>query len=142
MSHSASSLDAPTLIDSSVWIEALRPTGDPAVRGDLDVLLATGMALTCDVVIAEILTGARSSHEFEDLRADFITLPCLQMNRGIGLRMGEWGHKLRRSGLNVPSGDLTIATVALENGVALLHRDKHFEAMAEVMGLACRAAGR
>ena len=37
------------------------------------------------------------------------------------------GFSLRRKGLTIPTVDLIIAALALENRTFLLHRDEHFE---------------
>jgi predicted nucleic acid-binding protein len=39
----------------------------------------------------------------------------------------ELGFSLRRQGLTIPTVDLIIAALALENRTFLLHHDEHFE---------------
>jgi predicted nucleic acid-binding protein len=131
----------PVLVDSSVWVEAFRTGGDPEVGDEYRRVMLADRGVTCDIIVAEVLQGARFPAEFERLRRDLLVIPCLAMTASIGLRMGEWGYKLASKGITVASADLIIATLAVENDALLLHRDKHFEAMAEVMGLACRTAG-
>ncbi len=45
------------------------------------------------------------------------------------------GFQLRRRGVSVPFTDLLIGAVAKHEGVTLLHRDRHFDLMAEHVGL-------
>ena len=49
-------------------------------------------------------------------------------------RYADIHQALRRRGTPIPTNDLWIAAIALENGLALFTRDTHF---AEVPGLAC-----
>jgi predicted nucleic acid-binding protein len=46
------------LIDTSVWIEAFAPGGEPSGREAVHDLVSSGRAATCEVVIAEVLRGA------------------------------------------------------------------------------------
>ena len=122
------------LIDTSVWIEALRPGGDAICRRLVGELVASGQAATCEVVIAELLRGARSDEEAEEWDDALRGIQVLDME-GVGDTAGRIGRAMRAQGKTPPLGDLLITAVALHHGVALLHRDRHIAEMAEAMGM-------
>jgi len=124
------------LIDSSAWIEALRPEGQRAYREMIDELLAEDVAATCQVVIAEVLQGARSPKELAALGEELRALRCLSME-GVGERAGEIAFRLRKQGQRIPTTDLLIAATAAVHETALLHRDEHLDVAAEIAGLHC-----
>lgn len=45
------------------------------------------------------------------------------------------GYLLRKKGVNVPSADVLIASVAMHHRLTLLHADAHFTAIAKHTGL-------
>lgn len=121
------------LVDSSAWIEFLRSTGS-AVHIRLRGMLAAGVELcTTEVVLMEILAGARCDREREELRrllygrCTFLSLQApADYERAADLyqrcrRGGETARKLT---------DCLIAVVAIRNEAQVLHRDGDFEVIA------------
>ncbi|MGW8256707.1 MAG: hypothetical protein ACWGMZ_04400, partial [Thermoguttaceae bacterium] len=53
----------PTLIDTSVWIEALRRNGAAAARSAVHGLVEPGLALINPVIHTELLVGTGTSGE-------------------------------------------------------------------------------
>lgn len=79
------------LIDSSAWVAALRVHGNQAMKLIVKDLVAADIASTCPVVIAELLQGARSADEYEELREAFDafhSLPVLETDWYGAARMG------------------------------------------------------
>jgi len=122
------------LIDSSAWIEALRPDGDVRYREMVDRLLSENVAATCEIVIAEVLQGARDEREKRELAEDLSALHRLDMN-GVGERAGEIALKLRKQGQRIPTTDLVIAATAAVHEAAILHRDGHLVLAAQASGI-------
>jgi predicted nucleic acid-binding protein len=118
-------------IDTSVWILALRAGGPVAVRQEVEQLLATGRVATTPIVILELLTGARSSREFRELKEDLEALKQLELSPSVWERAYKLGYDLRRAGLTIPTVDIMIAALALEYDCLLLHADRHFEQIAK-----------
>lgn len=115
-----------TLIDTSAWIEFLRPGGDMAVKSRVkDHVLDGRAAFTCPVMF-ELVLGARPS-EKKDLRM------ALDLAERIVVTAEHWDHAaglasaLRGKGLNFPALDLVIASVAFTESLELLTCDGHFE---------------
>lgn len=119
------------LIDTSVWISALRVGGPLVVRQEVEQLLATGRAVTTPIVILELLSGTRSRREFQELQEDLEALPQLELTLQVWERAYRLGYALRRAGLTLPTVDVLIAALALEHGCLLLHADRHFEQIAQ-----------
>jgi len=113
------------LIDTSAWIEFLRPGGDSEVKSLVkDHLLDGHAAFTCPVMF-ELVLGARPG-EMQDLRT------ALELAERIIVTPAHWDHaaalaaELRGKGLNFPALDLVIASVAFSEGRKLLTTDGHF----------------
>jgi predicted nucleic acid-binding protein len=49
------------LIDSSVWIEFLRPKGSPKIKAKVRDILQMEEAACCGIVMVEILRGLRTN---------------------------------------------------------------------------------
>jgi len=55
------------LVDTSVWIHALRPSGSAAVRERLRPLILNGEVAVTEWILLELMTGLRSSEKKESL---------------------------------------------------------------------------
>ena len=123
------------LADSSIIIEAVRPSGRAsAVKRVGDLATAERLAIW-DLVMGEVLIGARTEREFlsiHDLLLGFESLPAPP---DVWQRAARLGFDLRRKGMTVPLIDLSVAVVAMEHEVTLVHMDKHFELIAQVCDL-------
>ena len=122
------------LIDSSAWIEAIRAKGDPAYVAQVEHLLTSQQAATCEVVVTEVLQGATSPVELAALAEDLRGLVPLSM-QGAGEEAGRLSWTLRKRGISVHTTDLLIAATAYLHGAALLHRDRHLAEAAEALSL-------
>lgn len=121
------------LIDTSAWIEALRPEGDEAVLQKVRDLLEDGAAVFCDLVLLELWNGARGSRERQylgELERELQTLPTTDE---VWERSRDLARRCRRKGLTVPATDLLIAACAHHHSAFLLHRDDHFDRIREAM---------
>ena len=119
------------LPDSSAWIEFLRRTGSD-VNNRLREALADERLATTDVVLMEILAGARDDRHRDDLRR---LLRRCELVATEGPQDYETAADLyrrcRRRGETVRSlTDCLIAAVAVRAGLPLLHADADFEAIA------------
>lgn len=121
------------LIDTTIWVLYFK--GERELEDEIKSLILKERAATCEIVIFEVLRGARSQKEYSQLHADFAALPALKITNIIWEKNYRVGFKLRRTGINVPLADILIATVASHYNCLLLHRDKHFPLMKGVMGL-------
>ncbi len=113
------------LIDTSAWIEFLRPTGDAAIKGRVAELLGANQASYACPIAFELLAGARPA-EVADVKAGLGLAHRLVVEPENWDAAAQAAATLRRQGITVPASDLLVATVAVAHGVALLARDKHF----------------
>jgi predicted nucleic acid-binding protein len=123
------------LIDSSAWIEYLRSNGSKRVKERVREILEKDAAVSCGIVIVEILRGARDEKTFHLLKETLSSLPQVPMDKAVIERASEWGFKLDRKGKNVSTTDLFIAASAQEKSAVVLHLDSDFETIASVCGV-------
>jgi len=123
------------VIDTSVWIEAFRPKGDPVLADTVKRLIKTGHILVPGIIKAELLRGTKTQAEFDHLKTLLEALPCLPMRESFWDDVAAFSFTLLRQGLTVPLVDATIALLCIQNNTVLLHRDRHFDLIAGVTAL-------
>jgi len=122
------------LIDSSVWVEYLRPKGSVKVKERVRATLQREEAVSCGIIIVEILRGARNEKEFQILRDTLVSLPQIPLDDTVIERASRWGFLLDRKGKVVSTTDLLIASAAYKKA-CLLHSDTDFEVISSVADL-------
>lgn len=123
------------LADTSAWIEFLRDTGSRVHRRLRAELRAGEVAIT-DPVLLEVMSGARPGTDDALLRllSEQHYLPVTA--REDWLDAAALYRTARRTGLTVRSGvECLLATVAIRHGVAVLHHDRDFTALARISPL-------
>lgn len=129
------SSDQPFIADTSAWWRVA------ALPDDLGALvqraiLEDRMWIT-PIVRMEILYSARSTSEYLALEAELDALRILRNDRAVAnAAMSAFGELAERSDgyHRVPVTDALIAAAAAEHGgLAVLHRDAHFDKLAEVL---------
>lgn len=122
--------------DSSVWIEF----GRGAMTRETRILfeaIALRQTIAPDLIVTEVLQGLPKERQFAAALAAFDELPQATIGgRDIAVAAARNYRKLRASGVT-PRGtiDVLIATFCIENGHALLHTDRDFDAMVKPLGL-------
>lgn len=122
------------LIDSSAWIEYLRPSGSAKIKARVRKILESEEAVTCGIIVVEILRGARTEKDYRILRDSILSLPGIPITREVIDRASRWGFLLDRKGKQVPTTDLVIASCAHKNA-RILHADRDFEVIASICNL-------
>jgi predicted nucleic acid-binding protein len=117
------------LVDTSVWIHALRPAGHPAIQSLLRPLIVSGEAAVTEWILLELMTGLAASETRDTWLDRFAAVPRLSFEASWW--EDAWAHaaRLRKRGVSPTAADCLIATVAIKHGVGLLHCDADFEAM-------------
>jgi predicted nucleic acid-binding protein len=128
------------LVDSSIWIEASRRDGDLGAKVALEALLEEYEAATTSPVLLEVLGGARKE-ERKRMADYFAIIPHIQADAKDWDKAISFAWFLRDKGISAPWNDSLIATVALRRDSRVFARDKHFDAMANMMGLALYRPG-
>jgi predicted nucleic acid-binding protein len=125
------------LVDSSVWIQSFSKKPNVKHLDIIKAVIEAEVIATCDVVILEVLRGARSEAEYKDLMDKFSAMRVFSVHGEHWELASKMGHQLSRKGFNPPSTDLIIAAVAIIEKCELLHQDKDFKTMAKYFPLKC-----
>ncbi len=115
------------LIDTSAWIASFKKTGNHELKEFMRQSIISGLAVTSPIIILELLQGCRSIGERDALKIKLESLDILSINLSVWEQAYELGFSLRRKGLTIPTVDLIIAALAIENKNLLVHHDEHYE---------------
>jgi predicted nucleic acid-binding protein len=120
------------LVDSSAWVEFLRGTGSPAHLRVRSALRAGAELATTDVIVMEILAGARDDADRDRLRRLLYGLEFLAVDGPVDYEQAAELYRLCRRGGETPGKltDCLIAAVAIRNDAELLCEDSDFDAIA------------
>jgi len=120
-----------TLVDSSVWIDYFRGTGQPAV---VDVLIEENLLVANDLILAELIPALH-------LRRQRRLIALLREVKRFPIVI-DWDDITKmqitciRNGINgVGIPDLIITQNAIQNDLRLLSADKHFDLMSNYLPL-------
>lgn len=128
------------LVDSSVWIEALRRDGRLDIKLAVEGLLEADEALICAPIRFKVLAGARP--EDREQIARHLSLvpdrPCVDedWNRSTCL---AW--KCRDAGVAVPPEHVFVASIALHDGIRIFATDEVFHRISTLTKLPLYQAG-
>ncbi len=130
------------LVDSSVWIAYIN--GSTIWQANLlDSLLSHEPILIGDLIITEVLQGFRDDKDFEIAKELLTSLQICEMGGyDNAIKSAQNYRKLRKSGKTVRKTiDVIIGTYCIENRLQLLHADKDFYPMEQLLGLQGIPAG-
>jgi predicted nucleic acid-binding protein len=114
------------MIDTCAWIDFLRKK--EGVLGDAVVkLIEFDKAVICDVVVAELLQGAKGKNEKQQLQLLFNTVQRVTVVAEDWDEAGQLLQDLRRKGITLPLTDALIGAVAVRKQLPVLTADKHFD---------------
>lgn len=118
------------LADKSAWERA----GHEEVRGEWARALRSGRIVICIPVRYELLYSARGAHAFEEIERRLAALREVAITAAVQRAALSAMRELAPIGRHrVPLPDLLIAGAAQEHGLTVLHQDRHFEQLQEVM---------
>jgi predicted nucleic acid-binding protein len=127
--------DEPFIADTSAWWRAASLPGEVGVL--LQAAVLDDRLWITPIVRMEILCSARSASEYVAIEAELDALRILRNDRAVAdAAMCAIGELAERSDgyHRVPLTDALIAAAAAEHGgIAVLHRDTHFDKLAEVL---------
>jgi len=121
------------LVDSSVWIDFFR--GQAPAVSRVDALLADDRVATTEMIVAEIVSGARTRADFDALREHLAALPRLTGPPDLWGCVAETRFALARQGVQAHLVGLAIAITAAGAGHRLLTRDRDFVPIARATSL-------
>lgn len=123
-------------VDTSAWVEYFRG-GEPSVVEKVDRCLAEETVGIGDLVYCEVMQGALSHRQRDEVSSLLLALPRLEM---VGFAVAEKSaanyRLLRSRGVTVRKTiDVLIGTFCAENDLPLVHHDRDFDLMAPHIGL-------
>jgi predicted nucleic acid-binding protein len=118
---------APVLIDTSVWIDALRGK-TPHIVETTKELLKDDRILICGPVLFEIKRGLRPPDRKKILLL-LDALIRLSVDEAVWDAAGDLDASLRKTGMTIPPMDIIIAQVCLHHKVSLFTLDEHFQSI-------------
>jgi predicted nucleic acid-binding protein len=116
-------------IDTSVWILYFRD-GRSEYGDFIDALIDENRVHINGIVLAELLTGARSPAEIDRLSLALAGLKFVPSDRSSFQSAGRSGFALKKKGISVPLSDIIIATDCVDHGFVLVESDRHYAAIA------------
>jgi len=124
------------LVDSSVWIGLLRGI-DTAPVSRLRRLIEYGDPLVGDLILCEVLQGARNDADARRLQEALLEFPVVTLvDAELAIASATNYRRLRGRGITIrKSIDVMIGTFCIERGHALLHSNRDFEPMERYLGL-------
>jgi len=124
------------LVDTSVWIDYFNDI-DSKQTIKLDNLLGREPILVGDLILCEILQGARSDRDAALLERQLRNFEMAALlNPELAVRVATNYRLLRGKGVTVrKTMDMIIGTFCIEYQHVLLHADRDFEPMERHLGL-------
>jgi predicted nucleic acid-binding protein len=125
------------VVDSSAWIDFFKDSSTPAAH-HLTKLLRGERVLVGDLILCEVLQGARSERHAEQLelslrrRCEFVSMSDVALATAAAAN-----HRhLRSNGVTVRKTiDVIIGTYCIMHRHSLLHADRDFDPMERYLGL-------
>jgi predicted nucleic acid-binding protein len=124
------------VVDSSVWIDYYNGRTTPQTL-KLKSLLGEAELLVGDIILCEVLRGARSDAHARAIGKELAEFDCVSMlDPQLAVVAAANYRKLSGRGVTVrKTVDLVIGTCCLERKYELLHADRDFDAMETHLGL-------
>ena len=118
---------ASVLLDTSVWIDALRGK-TPGIVAATQSLLKDDRVLICGPVLFEIKRGLRPPDR-KKILPFFDALTRLSVDENIWDAAGDLDASLRKKGITIPPMDVIIGQVCLQHRVPIFTLDEHFHSI-------------
>ena len=114
------------IIDTSVWIDFLDASLGTSAKEKMIALLESRQAAITDVIRHEILAGARTKSEFDNLRRMLGPVKELFVTREEAPLLNEFGFHLKSIGLLGRYSDVSIAFLSRSHDVPVYSFDSYF----------------
>jgi predicted nucleic acid-binding protein len=124
------------LVDTSVLIDFLKGADNDQVAKLDEVIASSTTYGIADISYQEVLQGAATRRDFEELKSYLDTIPIYSplYGRDSFAQAASIFFNCRRKGLTIRSTiDCLIAQISIEHNLALLHNDRDFEHLKKVI---------
>ena len=123
--------DRTVLVDTSVWIDYFRKNETSYQR--LNELMDAGRVCCQNLIVAELIQGAKSEKEIEVIRDFFDLFHFLKEKADTWFKAAYLSFQLRKKGKTAGLADCYIAQMAFENNAVLLSFDQHFKEITKII---------
>ncbi|MBI4332387.1 MAG: PIN domain nuclease [Chloroflexi bacterium] len=125
------------LVDTSVWIDFFRGVDSEHCNVLRDLIARESDLCLVDIILMEILQGVREDGRFEQLKSYLREFPVYSAGDiSTFIRAAQIYRACRKKGKPVRrTVDCIIASIAIENGLELLHNDADFATIRDCCGL-------
>lgn len=114
------------LIDTNIWSEGLRRSGDPRIRQELESLIQDKRAFMIGSIRQEVLSGIKEEAQYILLRDMFRAFKDLELLREDYELAAEFFNTCRRSGIQGSHTDFLICAAASRYQASIYTLDKDF----------------
>ena len=120
------------VVDTSAWVELLRATGSPAHHRLHRALRDNEEVCVTEIVLAEVLAGARDERRAEELRSTLLGFTLLPLDGLDAFERAAALFRACRAAGETLSGiaDCLVAVPAIAAGAPVLHADRDFGKLA------------
>jgi hypothetical protein len=125
------------LIDTSGWICFFSRRGFEEIKKAISTLLDEDRAAIAGPILVELIQGTRTVEEKEAIKRIIKGIHWLPVTDDHWHKAAEMAFDLRRKGITSSAIDTLIAALAIEYRCILLHKDSHFELIAQSSSLRC-----
>jgi predicted nucleic acid-binding protein len=115
------------LIDTSVWLFALKRNFHTLIKEKVEKMLFTEKVAINGMIQHELLGGAKSEKEYDRLFQRLDSLYHIEADRTLWDKASKLAFELKQTGITVPYADIFIAASALKENALLVHADSHFD---------------
>ena len=124
------------LVDSSVWIDYFNGKINPQTDW-LDSALGKEVIIVGDLILAEVLQGFKSDHDFKKAKELLSHFQFMEMvGLELAIKSAENYRLLRKKGVTVRKTiDVIIGTFCIHHNLALLHDDQDFDPLVKHLKL-------
>jgi len=117
------------LIDSSIWVDYFNKTR-ATTTNKVQTLISENQAVINPIIRLEILSGAKSRKQFNNLSDFLLGLSSLTIDKKVYDHAEKLRFQMRKSGFTISLPDVLIASTAIIFNCSLLHHDEHFDLIA------------
>jgi predicted nucleic acid-binding protein len=93
------------LVDTSIWIHGLRPTGNAEIQARLKPLILDGQTTVTEWILLELMTGLVKSEQPSSLLQWFTPVPRLPFNPEWWAAAWDLAGRLRSHGVSPSATD-------------------------------------
>ena len=124
------SVEENILVDTSVWIDYFKNINSKAAE-KLDELIQEECIYIPEVVIAELIQGAKTKKEVSFISDNFDAFHIIIPKENTWLRAGKLSFELKQRGFTVHLVDCYIAILARDHKCRIFTLNRHFEFIRE-----------